>query len=96
MCIRDRAFFPDLVAQNPDGTLAADDGATADSKLEALNEGWVSITRPWHLLTKNSGSGNPLAASAEKGQKMMDVLVKRLGKFLVDLSNEKITDRFPY
>ena len=90
------AFFPDLVAQNPDGTLAADDGATADSKLEALNEGWVSITRPWHLLTKNSGSGNPLAASAEKGQKMMDVLVKRLGKFLVDLSNEKITDRFPY
>ncbi|MFK7766399.1 MAG: creatininase family protein [Mariniblastus sp.] len=90
------AFFPELVAQNPDGTLAADDGATRESKIEALNKGWVSITRPWHLLTTNSGSGNPHAASAEKGQKMMDVLVERLGKFLVDLSNEKITDRFPY
>ena len=90
------AFFPELVARNEDGSLTADDGATNSSKIEALNQGWVSITRPWHLLTKNSGSGDPHAATAQKGQKMMDVLVERLGKFLVDLSNEKITDQFPY
>ena len=90
------AFFPELVARNEDGSLTADDGATNSSRIEALNQGWVSITRPWHLLTKNSGSGDPHAATAQKGQKMMDVLVERLGKFLVDLSNEKITDQFPY
>ena len=90
------AYFPELVAQNEDGTLPADDGATRETKLEALNKGWVSITRPWHLLTKNSGAADPHAASAAKGEKMMEVLVERLGKFLVDLSNEKITDRFPY
>ena len=90
------AYFPELVARNEDGSLTADDGATNSSKIEALNQGWVSITRPWHLLTKNTGSGDPHAATAQKGQKMMDVLVERLGKFLVDLSNEKITDRFPY
>ena len=90
------AFFPELVAQNDDGTLPADDGGTNETKLEALNQGWVSITRPWHLLTRNSGAADPHAATAEKGEKMMAVLVERLGKFLVELSNEKITDQFPY
>jgi len=84
------------VAPNEDGSLIADDGATNPTQIEALNQGWVSLARPWHLLTKNSGSGDPHAATAEKGQKMMDVLVERLGKFLVDLSNEKITNQFPY
>jgi len=36
------------------------------------------MSRPWHLLTSNSGSGNPHAATAEKGQQMMDVLVERI------------------
>ncbi len=90
------AFFRELVAQNEDGSLPADDGATRPTKLEALNEGWVSITRPWHLLTKNSGAADPHAATAAKGEKMMGVLVERLGQFLVDLSNEKMTEQFPY
>ena len=90
------AFFPELVARNENGTLAADDGAVNQTKLDALNNGWVSISRPWHLLTKNSGAADPHAATAEKGQKMMDVLVDRLGKFLMDLAGEKITDQFPY
>jgi creatinine amidohydrolase len=90
------AYFPELVARNPDGSLTADDGATNLSKLEGLNKGWVSITRPWHLLTHNSGAADPHAATAEKGEKMMKVLVQRLGKFLIDLANEPITDRFPY
>lgn len=90
------AFFPELVACNEDGTLAADDGAVKQTQIDALNHGWVSITRPWHLLTKNSGAADPHAATAEKGQKMMDVLVERLGQFLIDVSNEEITDQFPY
>ena len=90
------AFFPELVARNPDGSLTADDGATNLTKLVAVNQGWVAITRPWHLLTKNSGAADPHGATAEKGHRLMEILVSRLGQFLVDLSNEKITDRFPY
>ena len=90
------AFFPELVAKNADGSLIADDGSTRKTKLEAMNRGWVYITRPWNLLTQNSGAADPHAASPEKGQKMMDVLVERLGKFLVELSDEQITDQFPY
>lgn len=90
------AYFPELVARNDDGTLTADDGAKRATRFQALNEGWVSVTRPWHLLTENSGAANPHAASAEKGHKMMEALVKRLAGFLVELSAAPIDGEFPY
>ena len=90
------AFFPELVIRNEDGSLAADEGATRESRFEAINRGWVSITRPWQLLTTNSGSGNPHAATKEKGEQMMQHLVERLGTFLVELSAAEIDDDFPF
>ena len=91
------AFFPDLVATDPEtGKLTADDGAVNQTRFEAVNEGWVSITRPWHLLTKNSGVGNPHPATAEKGEKLMKVLVERISGFLVELSESDLDERFPF
>ena len=90
------AYFGHLVAQYPDGSLAADDGLTAETRLEAVNNGWVSITRPWHLLTTNTGAGNPHAATAEKGRQLMEVMVDRLSGFLCDLSHAEIDARFPF
>jgi len=90
------AYFPELVARTPDGKLTADDGKTATPRFEAVNRGWVSITRPWHLLTTNSGSGYPHAATAEKGKKLMDAVVERLAPFLVELSASKLDEKFPF
>ena len=90
------AYFPHLVARNEDGSLAADEGAKAKSRFGALNEGWVSITRPWHLLTTNGGAGNPHQATADKGRRVMEVLVERVGSFLVELSAADIDERFPF
>lgn len=90
------AFFPHLVGRTADGALAADDGATRATTFEAVNKGWVSITRPWHLLTTNTGSGNPHAATAEKGHRAMEVLVERLSGFLVELSSATVDAHFPY
>ena len=90
------AYFPALVACNEDGSLRADEGRTAPTRFHAVNQGWVSITRPWHLLTTNAGSGNPHAASAEKGRRLMQVLVDRLATFLVELSAAQVDERFPF
>ena len=90
------AHFPELVARNPDGTLAADAGEPAETRFEAINRGWISITRPWHLLTTNAGVGDPHGATAEKGRRHMEVLVERLAQFLVELSAAEIDERFPY
>ncbi|HLJ10587.1 MAG TPA: creatininase family protein, partial [Planctomycetaceae bacterium] len=52
------ACFPELVVRDDEtGKLGADDGATRATKFQAINQGWVSITRPWHLLTTNTGAG---------------------------------------
>lgn len=90
------AYFPHLVARGPDGSLLADEGATRETRFHAVNEGWVSLSRPWHLLTTNTGAGNPHAATAEKGKHLMDLLVARLATFLVELAGAEIDERFPY
>jgi creatinine amidohydrolase len=90
------AYFPDLVLRDDSGALAADSGEAAKSCLRALNEGWVSITRPWHLLTTNTGVGNPHAASASKGHQLMELITNRLSDFLVELSALTLDERFPF
>jgi creatinine amidohydrolase len=85
------AFFPELLKPE-----LADDGAARPTRFDAINRGWVSITRPWHLVSKNTGLGDPSAASADKGQALMDVLVDRLSAFLVQLAAAPMDAEFPY
>src|SRR5262245_44780358 len=85
------AYFPELVKPE-----LADDGAARPTRFEAINKGWVSITRPWHLVSKNTGLGNPRAATAQKGRQLMDVLVERLGGFLIELAAAEMDESFPY
>lgn len=85
------AFFPEHLHMQQ-----ADDGKENPTKLKAVNRGWISITRPWHLATANTGLGNPHEASADKGKRLMDVVVERLADFLVELAALPISDTFPY
>jgi len=85
------AFFPELVRLE-----LADEGAAKPARFEAINRGWVSITRPWHLITTNTGLGDPRAATAEKGRRLMEVLVQRLSDFLIELAAAPLDETFPY
>lgn len=85
------AYFPHLVRMEQAGS-----GATPPTRFEAINRGWVSITRPWHLASADTGIGDPSAATADKGRRLMDVLVERLAAFLVELAAAEVDERFPY
>jgi creatinine amidohydrolase len=85
------AFFPELVHPEQAGS-----GAARPSRFEAINRGWVSITRPWHLVSTSTGLGDPSAASADKGRRLMDALVERLADFLVQLAGSPMDEMFPY
>lgn len=88
---------PELVARDSQtGRLVADDGAVKKTRFTAVNQGWVGLSRPWDLLTTNTGSGNPLEATAEKGRKLLDILTERLGSFLVELSGSPVDETFPF
>lgn len=91
------AFRPDLVRRSPQGTgFEADSGEQRKFRFDALQQGWVSLTRPWHVLTTNSGSGNPHAATAEKGQRISQIVVDRIAPFLVQLSQAEVDSDFPF
>jgi creatinine amidohydrolase len=85
------AHFPHLVAFDQ-----ADAGAVRPSRFEAVNRGWVELTRPWHLLTTNSGSGDPRSATAAKGEELTALVVERIGRFLCELARGPLDDAFPF
>src|SRR5258707_13962945 len=63
------AFFPDLVKME-----LADPGSARPTRFDAINRGWISITRPWHLATTNTGLGDPRAPTAGKGRRLIEAL----------------------
>jgi creatinine amidohydrolase len=85
------AHFPHLVALEQ-----ADCGAVRASRFEAVNRGWVELTRPWHLLTTNSGAGDPRAATAAKGEQLTALVVERIGRFLCELATSPLDQTFPF
>lgn len=85
------AIFGDLVHLADAG-----DGSTKRSRFEAIDRGWVSIARPWHLVTKDSTHGDPRKASRQKGEAYVEIVVERLTKFVVDLAAATMDERFPY
>lgn len=82
---------PDLV-----DTANMGQGRTRAPCLAAMDEGWVWIARPWHLLTEDSGVGDPAASSAEKGAEFLETVAGKIASFLVELSAAEIDDTFPY
>ncbi|MDE3057972.1 MAG: creatininase family protein [Bacteroidota bacterium] len=87
----DMALFGELVHLADAG-----DGSTHPSRFEAINRGWVSVARPWHLVTKDSTHGDPRKASVKKGEEYLGIVVERVAKFVVELAKEKMDKRFPY
>jgi len=74
----------------------AGSGRVRDSRFEAINKGWVSIARPWHLFTTDSTAGDPRKATKAKGEAFVELVVNRLAAYAVDLEKSRMDTRFPY
>lgn len=85
------ALFGDLIHLEK-----AKDGSTRKSRFEAINKGWVSIARPWHLVTKDSTYGDPRKASKEKGEAYLKIVVDRISEYVVELAKSRMDSKFPY
>lgn len=79
---------PDLV--QPIET--AGDGATLSYNLEGFKSGWAWAQRPWTMITKDTGSGNPYFATKEKGQTFLDNTINNIADFLVELTGKPLKE----
>jgi creatinine amidohydrolase len=84
------ALYPEKVRM--DKAVAPRMGKTKLQTGAAARATWVS---PWEQVSDTTAS-DPAGAAAEKGQKMIDVFVEQVAKFLVELSNAEMTESFPY
>jgi creatinine amidohydrolase len=73
---------PDLVLPLAE----AGDGAQKRSSIAALREGWVWAPRPWTRVSADTGSGNPAAATPEKGARFFTAATARIASFLIELA----------
>ena len=85
------SLFPDLV--EPD---TARSGKARPFRLEALREGWVRTSRNFARLNDHCAVGDPSKAAAEKGEQYLDLVIGRIGEFLVELAETPIDEHFPH
>ncbi len=91
------AYFPELVARNADGSLAADEGRPAQTRFEAVNRGWVldyaalapaDDQRRRRQSARRHGREGPPPDGCRSSSGWR--------QFLVELSAAEMDERFPY
>ncbi len=70
----------------------AGDGATLSFCLDGFKKGWAWAQRPWTMITKDTGSGNPRYATKEKGKAFLQNSINNIGTFLYELSGRTVKD----
>ena len=55
-------------------------------RVPGFRDGWAWAPRQWTKVTDDTGTGNPYAATAAKGENFIRAVTERVGRFLVDLA----------
>jgi len=69
-------------------------GAARKFKIAAFREGWAWAPRNWRQVTDDTGSGDPAAATAEKGKRYLEAVTAKIADFLVDLAKADTTKMY--
>jgi len=63
-------------------------------KIASLNENWAWAERKWSQISEDTGVGNPVHASADKGKRYMDAVTAKIGLFLMELCQADKQDMY--
>jgi creatinine amidohydrolase len=85
------ALFPEKVRM--DTAAQAKDSVL---KLESMKVPYIAFMRPWNHVSDNTGTGDPTRATPGKGAKLVDLFLERISRFLKELSDAELTEKFPY
>ena len=85
------ALFPELVEPGVAGS-----GHAAPYRFEALQKGWAQTSRRFDRVNDHCAVGDPSGATAEKGNRYLDLVCTRITDFLVELATTEIDANFPH
>jgi creatinine amidohydrolase len=83
-------LVPDLVLPLRE----AGEGREHKMKISGFREGWAWAPRDWTKVTEDTGTGNPKAATVEKGRRYFTAVTEKIGTFLADLSAANLEDLY--
>lgn len=63
-------------------------------KIKAFTEGWVWAERKWSQISEDTGVGNPLLATKEKGEQFFKDVTKKMAKLFVELCDADLDDLY--
>lgn len=81
----------------PDLVLSLDQAGSGEEKqfrIEELRSGLAWAPRQWTKISKDTGVGNPKAATADKGRKFSDAVSEKIAAFLVELAKADINNLY--
>jgi creatinine amidohydrolase len=64
----------------------AGSGKARRFKIAAFREGWAWAPRKWREVTEDTGSGDPAAATVEKGRRYVEAVTEKIAEFFVELA----------
>lgn len=85
------ALFPEKIRM--DLAVKAKDSVL---KLDSMKVPYIAFMRPWNYVSDNTGVGDPTKATPEKGAKLVNLFMERIARFLKELSDTELNERFPY
>ena len=69
-------------------------GKARKFRVAGLREGWAWAPRKWTKVTSDTGTGNPMASTREKGEKFIRAVTEKIGGFLVELAKADPDDMY--
>ncbi|MEA4917166.1 creatininase family protein [Proteiniphilum sp.] len=72
----------------------AGDGREKKYKIKALREGWFWAERQWSKVSPDTGIGNPVMSTKEKGKQFFEMVIEQVGTTLVELARIDTGDMY--
>lgn len=67
-------------------------GETLQFLPEGFKNGWAWTQRPWSMISKDTGSGDPSLATREKGERFLEMATDNISGFFKDISGKSINE----
>ena len=69
-------------------------GASKNFKIKSFTEGWVWAERKWSQISEDTGVGNPMQATNEKGENYFKDVTQKIGNFISELCEADLKDLY--
>ncbi|WP_422083922.1 creatininase family protein [Ulvibacterium sp.] len=69
-------------------------GGSKKYRIKAFSEGWVWAERKWSQISEDTGVGNPMYSTSEKGERFYKDVTQKMGNFLFELCEADINDLY--